>query len=236
MEFSLLGAALVGVLALYLVLRWEAARGNAADCTKDLWDTALAAGVAGLIVGRLAAMIIAGTNPVTNPGDILIVRSGVDTGWATLGALATVVALARRESVAVLAGLSAAALAGLGGWEAGCVVRDTCHGTVTDLPWGIALDGSEVARHPVGLYAALLFFAVAALVIWLKRRRQHYWIVIGVALGLAGAVRLAVEPLRPALGDRPAAWYAAAVVAGAAVAGRCAVAARKNARSGKGRP
>lgn len=218
MEFSLLGAAATGVAALWLVLRYEAARGNAADCTKDLWDVALGAGVAGLVVGRLAAMIIAGTNPLTNPGDVMIVRSGVDTGWATVGALAGLVALSRREAMLVASGLSAAALAGLSGWEAGCLVRDTCHGTVTGLPWGIALDGSEVARHPVGVYTALAFAIGALLVIWLKRRRQIPPLVAGTALAIAGIARLATEAFRPALGTRPIAWYVAAVVVGAGVA------------------
>ena len=58
MEFSLLFAALGAVAAVWLMLRWEAKRGNAADCTKDLWDIALMAGISGVFVGRLAAMII----------------------------------------------------------------------------------------------------------------------------------------------------------------------------------
>ena len=228
MEFSLLGAAAVGVAGLWLVLRYEAARGNAADCTKDLWDVALGAGTAGLLVGRLAAMVIAGTNPLTNPGDIIIVRSGVDTGWAAVGTLAALAVLSRRETLLVAAGLSAAALAGLAGWEAGCLVRDTCHGTVTDLPWGIALDGSEVARHPVGIYTALAFAVAALLVIWLKRRTQRPLLVAGAALALAGVVRLSIEPLRSNLGARPSLWYLAAIVIGLAIA---AAGARRGRRS-----
>lgn len=218
MEFSLLGAALLGAAAIYGVIYWEAARGNAADCSKDLWDVALGSATAGLIVGRLAAMVIAGTNPLTNPGDILIVRSGVDTGWAAVGALVAVAVISRRETMLVAGGLAAAALAGLGAWEAGCLVRDTCHGAVTDLPWGIGLDGSEVARHPVGIYTALLFFVAALAVMWLKRRTQNSLLVAGAALAGAGAVRLATEPMRSALGGRPTLWYMAAVVVGVAVA------------------
>jgi prolipoprotein diacylglyceryltransferase len=218
MEFSLLGAALAGAAAMYGVIYWEAARGNAADCSKDLWDVALGAAVAGLVVGRLAAMVIAGTNPLTHPGDIVIVRSGVDTGWATVGALVALALLSRGESVVVASGLAAAALGGLGGWEAGCLLRDSCHGTVTDLPWGMALDGSEVARHPVGIYAALLFLVAALVVMWLKRRTQEPLVVAGVALAAAGAIRLGTEPLRSALGDRPTTWYLSGVAVGTAVA------------------
>ncbi|MDH3730793.1 MAG: prolipoprotein diacylglyceryl transferase [Acidimicrobiia bacterium] len=218
MEFSLLGAALLAVAAVYAVIYWEAARGNAADCSKDLWDVALGSATAGLVTGRLAAMIIAGTNPLTNPGDILIVRSGVDTGWAAVGALVALAVISRRETVAVAAGLSAASLAGLGAWEAGCLVRDTCHGTVTELPWGISLGGSEIARHPVGIYTGLLFLLAALGVMWLKRRTQDPLLVAGFALAAVGAVRLATEPMRSALGSRPTGWYLAAIVVGLSVA------------------
>ncbi len=217
MEFSLLGAALLGVAAVYGVIYWEAARGNAADCSKDLWDVSLGAATAGLVVGRLAAMIIAGTNPLTEPGDILIVRSGVDTGWAAVGALVALAVISRRETVLVAGGLAAAALAGLGAWEAGCLVRDTCHGTVTDLPWGISLGGSEITRHPVGIYTALLFFVAALAVMWLKRRTQNPLMVGGVALAAAGSVRLVTEPMRSALGGRPTLWYLTAVFLGVGV-------------------
>ena len=76
MEFTLLFAAFFGVAGFWLMLRWEAARGNAADCAADLWEIGLTAAVVGVFVGRLAAMIADGVNPLTNPGDILIVRAG----------------------------------------------------------------------------------------------------------------------------------------------------------------
>lgn len=93
MEFSLLGAALVAALAAYGILRFEAGRTNAADCTRQLWDGLVTALVVGLVVGRITAMIAAGTNPITNPADLLIVRGGVDTiaaGLAGIGAYAFV--------------------------------------------------------------------------------------------------------------------------------------------------
>ena len=219
MEFTLLGAVLFAILPLYGMLYWEGRRGNAASCTKNLWDIALAGVIAGVVVGRLAAMIADGVNPLTHPADIIIIRGGVATGPAALAGLATVAWLGRDELWPVLDGLAAAALAGLGGWHAGCVVRDACLGTASDLPWAVAQDGSSVTRHPVEMYAAFaLFFGAAVVAVWRQRGRPAPGLPAGVALAYASGVRLLTEPLRPALGTGPVWWYAAGVVAGAIVA------------------
>jgi prolipoprotein diacylglyceryltransferase len=218
MEFTLLGAVFVAMVPLYLVLYWEARRGNAASCSKNLWDVALTAAVVGVFAGRIAAMIGDGVNPIAHPADILIVRGGVATGPATLAALATVIWIGRNELWPVLDGLAAAALAGLGGWHAGCVVRDACLGTASDLPWAIAQDGSAITRHPVELYAALLLAIAAAIVaVWRMRGRPAQGLPLGLALALAGFTRIVTEPMRPTLGGGPTLWYWSGLVLGIAV-------------------
>lgn len=220
MEFSLLFAALTAVLALYGVLWWEGKRGNAADCSKNLWDLALTAAIAGIFAGRLAAMVGDGVNPLTSPGDIIIVRAGVATGPASLAALATLAVLARRELILVADGLAAATLGGLAGWHAGCLVRDACLGTTSDLPWAYPLDGSTISRHPVELYAAALFLVAAVAVAWRKAyRRPPPLVPAGIALGVAGLIRLVTEPVRPVLTGGPEPWYWTALVAGIAIIG-----------------
>ena len=87
MEFTLLWAAATGIGVALLMARWERSLGLIPDETGSLSDLILGAAVSGLITGRLAAMVLAGTSPFTHPGDILIVRGGVDTGFASLGAL-----------------------------------------------------------------------------------------------------------------------------------------------------
>ncbi len=218
MEFSLLGAAAVSVGLLYAVLYWEAKRGNAAACTKDLWDLALGSAVAGLVIGRLAAMIGSGVNPATHLGDILILRAGVDTGWASLTALAVLGFMGRGEVRAVADGVAAAALAGLAGWHGGCLMRDACLGTPSDLPWAVSLDASSVTRHPTELYAALALVVVVVLLVAWKLRPPSLGVVGATALAAAGAIRLLTEPLRPALGGRPTLWYLGAIVVGATLA------------------
>lgn len=219
MEFTLLFAVLIGVLGLYGFLWWEGKRGNAADCSRSLWDLALTAATVGLFVGRLASMIGDGVNPLANPGDIIIVRSGVATGPAALAALAMMALLARRELVPVADGLAAAALGALAGWHAGCLTRDACLGTPSDLPWAYSLDGSPITRHPVELYASLLFLAAGAGLAWYKAsRRPAPLLPAGVSVAAAGGIRLLTEPMRPALIGGPEPWYWLAVASGAAVA------------------
>ncbi len=214
MEFSLLGAALLGVGASYAVLWLAARRGDAADGTRDVWETVLAAGAGGLVAGRLAAMILTGTNPLTNPADIMIVRGGVDTVWASIGALGVFALLARREVLPLADAAAAAVLAGLAGWQAGCVMRDACLGTPSDLPWAYALDGSTVTRHPVELYAAALLAAGALGSAAWRRRPPPAGVLGAAALAIAAAARLVTEPLRPALGSSPVPWYAVGAAAG----------------------
>ena len=208
MEFSLLGAVFVGVVPLYVVLYWEAKRANAASCTRNLWDIALTAVIVGVFLGRIAAMVGDGVNPLTHPADLIIIRGGVATGPAAVAALAAVAWIGRDELWAVMDGLAAAALAGLGGWHLGCVVRDACLGTPSDLPWAIAQDGSTITRHPVEVYAALaLFLAAGSLAMWRKKGRPVAGMTAAVALAAASSVRLLTEPLRPALGNGPIGWY-----------------------------
>ena len=217
MEFTLLGAAAIAALAAYLMLRWEAGHGNADGVEGDLWEIGVVTAIAGIFIGRIVAMLIDGVHPIAHPADIILVRSGISTAGATLGAAALFFWQARKEPVAMADGISAAALAGLSGWAAGCLIRGTCLGTATDLPWGMSQAGSTVARHPVGLYAAILFAAAAvALAAWKAYRRPAPGVPASVAVIAAAAVRLATEPFQPSLSGGPIWFYTASLVVGVA--------------------
>ncbi|MBT8212634.1 MAG: prolipoprotein diacylglyceryl transferase [Acidimicrobiia bacterium] len=218
MEFTLLAAAAIGIGAMWAMLWWEGPRGNAVECDRDVFEAAFTAVIIGLAIGRIASMIGNGVNPVTNPADLLIVRSGVATGPAALGALAAYGWLSRGNLWWLFDGVAAAALAGIAGWHAGCLAREACLGTPTDLPWAMHQTSSTVGRHPVELYAALALAVAAIVIAWIKTsdRRPSPGSLAGIALAVAGLVRLGTEPFRPALGNGPVWWYAAAVVAGLA--------------------
>ena len=209
MELTLLAAALTGVGGVWITNKLLA------PAVDRPTDALIGAAAAGLIVGRLAAMVGAGVNPVTRPGDILVVRGGVSTEFAALAALAVVSWMHRRQLPTVLDHLAPAGLAGLGGWHGGCLWRDACLGTVSDLPWAMTSTGTTITRHPVELYAALGML-LAALVV--SRLIHRPWMAAGVGLAAAGAVRLATEPLRQSIVGGPTGWYWIGVVVGVAAA------------------
>jgi prolipoprotein diacylglyceryltransferase len=218
MEFTLLARAFTAATAAWLMIRWEAKRGNAAGCAIDIWDAALMATVGGVLVGRLMAMVSSGINPLTDPGQILLVRSGVSTIGASIAAIAIFAFLARRDVLGLFDAVAPAALAGLAGWHGGCVVTNECLGVESGLPWATSLNGSAVTRHPVELYAAaLLAIGAIALALWKQHGRPAPGVPTGVALMVASGTRLATEPLRISLGGGPVLFYVAGVVIGIAI-------------------
>ena len=82
MEFTLLWAALTGV-----GLMWIGTHLWIDGLPPKPADALIGGATIGLIVGRLAAMLGQGINPVTHPLDIILVRGGVDTGFASLSAI-----------------------------------------------------------------------------------------------------------------------------------------------------
>jgi len=219
MEFTLLGSAAIGVGAFWLMLRWEAKRGNAAGCSLDLWDAGLTVGVVGLLAGRLIAMAQVGINPLTDPAQIILVRSGVSTAGASVVAVAMFIFLARRSILEDADAIGPSVLVGLAGWHAGTVISGTWLGTVSGLPWAQTAPGSDITRHPVELYAAALYvIAGFGIALWKQRGRPPLGVPAGLTLTAAGAVRLATEPTRISLSGGPVWLYASAVVAGLGLA------------------
>ena len=217
MEFTLLAAAGFSVAGFWMMLRWEAPRGNAAGCAVDLWDAGLTSVIAGLFVGRVTAMVSAGINPLTDPFQIILIRSGVSTTATVIAALAVFALLSRRDIIAAADAIAPSALAGLAGWHAGCIPTNACLGTESALPWAWALPGSTISRHPVELYAALgLAVAAVALAIWKQRGRPPTGAPASAAFVAAGGLRLITEPMRISLDGGPVLLYAGGVVLGCA--------------------
>lgn len=208
MEFTLLWAALTGVGFAWIALRiWPE------NLPERAIDYLISAALVGLVAGRLTAMIAAGVNPITNPGDIIIVRGGVSTAAASLAFLGSLI-WAGRGRPTISDAVSVATLAGLAGWHAGCLWRGACLGAPSNLPWAWAQEGSLVTRHPVELYAALGLLAAAVVV---SRLPWAPWLRTGAGIASAGLIRLITEPLRPSISGGPLWWYAAAVAVGAAL-------------------
>jgi len=218
MEFTLLWAALTAFAAASVTIRLT--RPSAPD--RPL-DRIIGAAVAGIAVGRVAALLMQGTNPLTSPGELLIIRGGVDTVWASLTGLA-VLAWPLRRTPRALDAIAPAALAALAGWHGGCLWRSTCLGTMSDLPWAWDLPGSDISRHPVEIYAAILLLLGAWSVLRIK---GQVGLAATMALFWAGLARLATEPVRPSLGANLWWFYGLATVSGLAAAAYLVLKTRK---------
>lgn len=218
MEFTLLWAALTAFAAAFVTIRLTK------PAVPDRpFDRVIGAAVAGIAVGRVAAVLMQGTNPLTSPGELLIIRGGVDTVFASLSGVAVLVWPLRRMPAALDA-IAPAALAALAGWHGGCLWRSACLGTISNLPWAWALPGSDITRHPVEIYAAIVLLAGA----WtLKVITRLPGTAAAMAIFWAGLARLATEPFRPSLGTGLSWFYALATVTGLIAAGLFALRARR---------
>jgi prolipoprotein diacylglyceryltransferase len=129
-----------------------------------------------------------------------------------------------RRKPAALDAIAPAVLAALAGWHGGCLWRSACLGTISDLPWAWALPGSDITRHPVEIYAAIVLLAGA----WTIRLMTR---LPGTAAAMAifwvGLARLATEPFRPSLGESIWWFYALATVTGLMTAGLFALRSRR---------
>lgn len=206
MEFTLLWAVLTGFGLMWVVLRLT---GQGHE-----FDRLLGATIWGLAAGRLTAMALAGVNPLTHPADILVVRGGVNPIGATVGALAALIWSARGDR-SVLDAITPAAVAAMAGWHGGCLWRDACLGAATDVPWGWALEGSAVGRHPVELYAALLLLGAAWL---LTKVRVGAGVRFCLGLAAVAGARLITQPLRPSLSGSALWWYAFGLIVAVSMA------------------
>lgn len=205
MEFTLLWAVGTSLGAAYLALRLRPI-----DTPERPLDRLIGAAVVGMFVGRIAALVGAGINPLLSPGQIILVRGGVDTLWAALAGGAALL-WPLRSNLQAIDNMGPVILAALSGWHGGCVWRGTCLGAASELPWAWALPGSPVTRHPVELYAAAILIVGAII---LSHLRSPPGTVAGLTVATAGLARLLTEPVRPSLDSGPVYLYAVAVGAG----------------------
>ncbi len=194
----------------------------------DVLDASVWAVFAGLMAGRVTAMILDDPSGLRRLGDILILRGGVEF-WPGLAVGSGVLALsARRQGVAPGARLADVAPYGLAAYavyEAACVVRDGCFGPVSSL--GLAPAGVGEPQFPVGVALAL---GVAGLAVGVYRTRAWTpgWSLLLALASLAAARYLAAfwlprigsGPTRPQVESLAVLLGAVAIALGSLVAGR----------------
>ena len=165
-------------------------------------DTALGALVIGLAVGRLSAVAFDDAGSLTNLGDLMIIRSGVEFWPGALAGLAWLTHRAHRDGVSPTVRIAALVPAGLTAWscfEATCLLRGGCPGPVSTI--GIRPDGLQTSMFPVGLGVAVAAAASAfALDRSHRRGLQSLYVVILAVLGMA-AIRSVASIWLPHIGS-----------------------------------
>ena len=181
-----------------------AARGWPPRLARD--DTVIGRGFAGIAVGalvaRLVAVALADPSAFTRPGDLLVIRGGMEF-WPGVAAGITACAVAARRAkvpaVAEMADLAPYSLAAYAVFEASCVFRDGCFGPVSAI--GLRPGGVGPTEIPVGLGVAL---AAAGLAVLVRRIAGHdvLMALLVAVFGLATA-RAAAAAWLPKIGSAP---------------------------------
>jgi phosphatidylglycerol:prolipoprotein diacylglycerol transferase len=176
---------------------------------------------AGIIGARLYYVLFNWDYYSKEPAQILNIRGGGLAIHGTLiAAIITGIIYTRVKKVSfwALADIASPGLIlgqAIGRW--GNFINQEAHGTPTDLPWGIMVDGVKV--HPTFLYESLWNLTVFAVLLWYRKRKKTEGNVFLLYLVLYSVGRFFVEGLRTdslMLGSIRAAQLvsAAAVIAG----------------------
>lgn len=175
-DFGLLASMIIafGIPTLVAQWRWplhsytEPGRSTEPGSSAHLhsfFDAALGPALAGVVVGRLAAVLLDDPRSLTRVTDLLIIRSGVEF-WPGLVAVVAVVAWgARRDGItpsARLADLAPLAMIGYACYEATCFLRGGCFGP--ESPIGLRPPDLETTMLPIGIVTGLVVVAGAVAV------------------------------------------------------------------------
>lgn len=202
MDLTVLGRS-VGAMAAAALALW-ALRRIRSEVVGDPFNDLLGAVLVGIGLGRLAYLWAEGVNVIADPVELILVRGGISPVPAAAGAVGFLAWTCRSDLLNRMDYLAPAGLSGIVVWEAGCWWQGACLGSPSGLWWAMALPGSELTRHPVGLYAAVLFAAAA---IWLLVRPLPWkGATASVALGWAAGVRMIV-PLWSVGGWSDRGWW-----------------------------
>ena len=187
-------AALVGLW----ILRRELRSGR-------LPDSALDAGIVGLLGGMLGAKLLwtvehAGEASLS---ELLLSRGGMSWFGGFAGGLLAAAWIIHRKRLPFLAIVAAAAPAlavGHAIGRIGCFLVGDDYGTPSTLPWAVAfpqgLPPTTVRVHPTQVYEALPLTVVAWWLVRLRRNGYPDMFVTGAYLAATGTLRFAIEFIR----------------------------------------
>lgn len=219
--FGVLSA--LGVLVGAL-LAARAARADGLD-GQTVLDFAVVGVAAGVLGGHLVHLGFYHREELADPWRILVFWEGLSSMGGLLGAMVAALLWFRRKGIAFAPFADAYALGLAPGWgiaRVGCFTVHDHPGIRSDFPLAVAFPGG--ARHDLGLYEALLLFALAALLWTLRRRGRLRGSLLPLLALLYGTGRFLLDFLRARPGELPytdarqwgltfAQWFALGLVA-----------------------
>lgn len=188
-------------LAWWLLPRLQRRRGIA--LTREEWERILGFSVLGVILGGRLGFVLF-YEPMyflEHPARIFAVwEGGMASHGGFIGVAVALFFALRRTSIDFLAFADLVvipAALGLAVGRIGNLINQELYGTVTTLPWGIAIPGVEGMRHPTSVYDALYNLLIAGVCFWhLRSRGSLPGRTAALFLMLYGVFRFLIEFLR----------------------------------------
>jgi phosphatidylglycerol:prolipoprotein diacylglycerol transferase len=199
-SFGLLSAA--GILA-GMQLAARAARQDGLD-PKVVLDFSVIAVAGGLVGGHLVHLVFYHPEELADPVRILKVWEGLSSMGGLAGAIVAALVWFRRRGVRFAPYADAWALGLAPGWgiaRLGCFSVHDHPGVRSDFLLAVDFPGGP--RHDLGLYEAILLFALAALLFTLRRRRLLTGRLLPLLAVLYGLGRFLLDFLRARPGELP---------------------------------
>jgi phosphatidylglycerol:prolipoprotein diacylglycerol transferase len=128
---------------------------------------------------------------------IFVIWSGMSSYGGFLGAAVATVIFFRRRAESFWHYADALAMGMAPAWaiaRVGCFLAHDHRGSLSDFPLAVAFPGG--ARHDLGLYDAILSFAITAVIYALFPKRPRFGVMTGIVCGVYAFVRFFFDYLR----------------------------------------
>lgn len=196
--FTIQAFGIFAALGVYLAVRVAAsAAGKRGLDPKPVVDYAVWGVLAGVVVGHLVHLFLYHPEELRQPIRILQFWEGLSSFGGLLGGVVAAAVFFRARGLRFHDYADAFALGVAPGWgvaRIGCFVVHDHPGVLTDFPLAVAFPGG--ARHDLGLYDAIVLFAIAGVLAWLARRRLLEGRLMAVLAVLYGVSRFLLDFLR----------------------------------------
>jgi phosphatidylglycerol:prolipoprotein diacylglycerol transferase len=170
--------------------------------SRPLLDVALWAVLSGVVVGHLVHILFYHPEELNSFARIFEVWEGLSSFGGLIGGLLATLLFFRIRKIPLQPYADSYALSVPVGWgvaRIGCFMVHDHPGVHTTFPLAVNFPGGP--RHDLGLYDAILLFAIAGVIHLLAHRKLLQGRLIGVVAGIYGVFRFYFDTLRGRAGD-----------------------------------